>query len=1408
MSIGSLYQIKNQSLTYQPLLLATFTFLNGDELNVCTHNLTGISRKYSITGDPEDALEYHARITNQDIATTQALSEDGIDITPSVTMRLADADGLLFRGYETGENAPGFKGATLTLRFVMVDMTKNNDDALAFSSDSIRSFVGICNPAELEDEGEISVTAVSKMNMRKKMLPIARIQKTCPWPFPPLEVQEAHPDGYLQDSPYFYCGYRNLEFNDCEHTPEDCAARGNLRNTQVDSGLYVRNGRFGGILYDLVDADKMHWKGKSFIEGINTEGVNNPNKAKYGDYVPHVYGMTWVDGVVLNVVGDANTTRGEVLVTLCQVDNIERVIVNDTEVPAGYLGNYGEQVRSAREDKDWNVFRWQFVDWGQPEGWASQDDPYKGRGDNYGNMCVISFCVPRQVTSSDSVPRVRILVRGPLLPTFPTGDVNNLVMRGHYYFNEGSSQLHYGNSNPAWILLDVLVKSGWSYDEIDLSSFAAAADYCDENITYNSGMVTPDTIDPDTGEVLVAGGQPIIRSDCRFEYSFSLRQRKSAADVIRALRMGMNALLRPNSNGKLAVMIKQKFAQQQPNPVYGSNAETTFLSGWPAYWFHDEDVLRSGEGPEGKSTLKIKQLMNQQAPNKISVQFQNKHNGFSNDTLTITDNEDLNRSGENDTSLAVEGPNTYYHAARIIWTIMGENMRGNPNKTGKGTLQFHFETSMKAVHLQIGDLCVLELESRDIEPIAVRVMSIQPMTNFERCKIVLQWHDDDWYDDEYTPGYRDGMNWKRNTLARAALSWCPYEVQPDTSDPLQDETDWSFGVAQLFDNDASGVLGIPRIRVYGKMPINSFAPGLRPPLTPMQGEYTAGGNFPAPNKYYVGIAAKDESGAWSPVSDLVTVDVLQEGGLQVNNLIWDAGSVGGAIFVGANPNLLSHCDDIDGTPESVTTTNYQVRSWGAPDIEADRLMIKAKKIFHAGVFGAAVTEVNSGSIKIDNNFTGWEENVWQGRKVSIISNQDVDGPIRLLDYTVVGNTADELLLDPSPQIGEVEIGDAVIMRTKVGPSSTEEIIVDESWVSPSSFYGEKIPIVDVEVDGDNWKITLEDQGQLMDTDIYDNMNLLVSGVDGLINFNGLWLGGDPATFITRGNSTTEIVVGRLDGESNPDAIVSGEYLGGGFVRCQARGLRPGDEVGRLLRVLSGTGKGQTMSIKDNDATSITLQKPLGTRMDETSVYIIEDSTWAYEQMTTFVDNGTFDTPIDVTFPIDNFQGEAMLLIGTVFDGGNNESFEHLAPLREVFLVGRTNFLRDMPIRFIITENPMTVRDDAMSNHYVLRCDSEEYLDLTDLSIQAKTAPGGGNASFDILYSVNNGVDWTSILTDPVVLLSTKTKARYRHTADTPLFAQSKLERDYILRLDIKGIGSSPAGGEVEIVLKGKLYRRL
>ena len=138
---------------------------------------------------------YEARIDDQQIDRLASLSEQGIDRVPSVTLVMADPSGSLFAAYERGH---GFKGATLTLRFALADLS-----AGTFSTDNFIPFVGRCDQPS-SDEKSLTVSAQSKLNLSQYMLPQAPIQVRCIWANPTTTDQRAVAGD--PTSLYFPCG--------------------------------------------------------------------------------------------------------------------------------------------------------------------------------------------------------------------------------------------------------------------------------------------------------------------------------------------------------------------------------------------------------------------------------------------------------------------------------------------------------------------------------------------------------------------------------------------------------------------------------------------------------------------------------------------------------------------------------------------------------------------------------------------------------------------------------------------------------------------------------------------------------------------------------------------------------------------------------------------------------------------------------------------------------------------------------------------------------------------------------------------------------------------------------------------------------------------------------------------------
>lgn len=116
------------------------------------------------------------------------------------------------------------------------------------------------------------------------------------------------------------------------------------------------------------------------------------------------------------------------------------------------------------------------------------------------------------------------------------------------------------------------------------------------------------------------------------------------------------------------------------------------------------------------------------------------------------------------------------------------------------------------------------------------------------------------------------------------------------------------------------------------------------------------------------------------------------------------------------------------------------------------------------------------------------------------------------------------------------------------------------------------------------------------------------------------------------------------------------------------GLTPGVEVGNLIRVIANTGRGQPPStITANTTTGLTFQPAL--TMDNTSVWIVEGSTWIFQADSTTIDNACPLTPVALTVPTANLIKQAMVIGGVTVDVNGNESPDGDAPVREDWIYG-------------------------------------------------------------------------------------------------------------------------------------------
>ncbi len=323
-------------------------------------------------------------------------------------------------------------------------------------------------------------------------------------------------------------------------------------------------------------------------------------------------------------------------------------------------------------------------------------------------MAYLSVVVPNSINSGGSLPTVKVLAQGLVVPVYGAD--------GTYVADQFSN-------NPAWILLDILRRSGWAAAEIDIVSFAATAAYCDGQIGSTD-----------------LNGNAISLS--RFQCNLVLQSRRSAGDVIRGVRNAARLFLTYGAGGALQLAVENTLAQQQPVLATGSNSVEELDGGWPVYEFGDGSngctgILRQ---QSGAPAVTVRSRAIADTPNSMTVEFQDALNSYQQDSYSVVNVDDVALAGQEvTTTLMALGIPNYDQAARVLQFNLDKSVRGNT--------YVDFDTSVRAFGIRPGDLITITYLKEGFNRQAFRVLKISPATNYRTATITAQIHDDSWYAD-------------------------------------------------------------------------------------------------------------------------------------------------------------------------------------------------------------------------------------------------------------------------------------------------------------------------------------------------------------------------------------------------------------------------------------------------------------------------------------------------------------------------------------------------------------------------------------------------------------------------------------------------------------------------------------
>jgi hypothetical protein len=950
-----IHEMKRRETPDTPVLLFDCTWKDGHTERWSTHAVSAGGEAYS------------PRVVRHDGFELKLASEEGIDAGGRLAVTLVNTDSY---GSQI-ERSRGWKGARLRVRAAFADLRTRG---LTTAPKAV--FLGWANPPEEISERFIRLSFVNRLSLQRTAVPQARVQPRCPWHFPRTAAERAEAvDGGARGrySAFYNCGYSpglmggagNLDgsgqpFTDCARTRPDCEARGMFsRDAETRE-----TARFGGCQFLPPSIAVRSHGGAKWGLAEPADGRGRAN-----DAVPLIYGTAWYAPPVIFSRSDGNLTHCQALLGSGPMEGVEKVIVNGVELPLGVDG------------QDMTATGWyNVVSLGLRNGAFNlnfADAAGVPTGDPHGGMAVLSASIPNRLARGNEVPRVEVLANGQRVPVYDLS---------------GARAGEAFTRNPAWILLDLLKRCGWSEEEIDTASFSRTAGYCAEILPVK---------DPN-GNVV---------NSPRFEINVALTERRSAAEAVRGIRNAAALMVTIDGEGRIRLAPEGRIGDQQPEKPEGSNSAAPFEGGWPAYEFSDGSagfgaILRRADNAPA---VRIFSRPASESPNRLSVEFQNMLNGYRQDTVSVVDLDDVLRTGQ---EVHQRAPGLGLpHAAQAARVL-----RLSLNKATLGNSYIDFETSFHAIGLRPGDIITFTYLKEGLSRAPFRVLRIVPAGNFERVRIVAQRHEEFWY------ALLDGGE----HAGGAGSSFGPESgvPRPLAGVARNAQGEQEFGVTEQLIEDADGG-GSLRLLVRFTPPPRPGNPKAGPPLLSLSPDVAAvGGTLPGGRVYYYAVSSVDGAGTESSLSFIVRASVPGPGNtnaVTLRGLSFPRSAAGFRVYRGANPVQTMRIAEVAGTAETFRDAGLAESMEQPPDPAYDRAN------FWWRMELLPETPVSwAGEDRVRNDALNLAPNEFQGALARVVA-----GAGRGQERTILSHTANEFLLSSA-------------WRTRPDASSVF-VVVERSW---------------------------------------------------------------------------------------------------------------------------------------------------------------------------------------------------------------------------------------------------------------------------------------------------------------------------------------------------------------------------
>jgi hypothetical protein len=955
--------LKELEVPGTPLFVFDCTLPTGDVQHWSTHNVT------------VNGLQYLSRVLKHNIFDLNSSPEAATDGVSIVSLTLANADSFL----SSIERNIGWKGSDLVATFLFFDLTNQ-----VAASESQVVFRGIANPPDQSTESTLRLSFTNTLNLQRVFLPEIRIQKLCPWNFPSTAAQRQEAvSGGTQGvfSPFYQCGYSpdqsggvgnmssGAPYTTCDYSRAQCIQRG-MFDTDSENNI---TRRFGGI--EFVPASII-----VRTYGSKTSQVSTPlpNQALYNDFVPLIYGTGWYQPPIVFARNDGNLTHFEVLLGAGQITGVVAVIVNNTQIPVGVNGT------NMTATGWYNV-----ISFGTRNGSFNPDfsnSAGQPLGDPYGSMAFMSLVVPNSISNGTSFPEVDVLIQGL--------EVAQYDSNGNYLSNAFSN-------NPAWVMLDALLRCGWSAGQLDLATFSAVAQRCNALVS---------TVD-------VNGNSTTIP---RYQCNLLLTGSRSAGDIVRGIRNGSAMYLTFDPNGLMQLNPEDTLANQQPAQLASSNSTEPLNGGWPAYEFGDNAFSGIVRNANGASSLTVTSQSIANSPNQYTVEFQDEFNDYQQDSLALVDIDDFLVTGQNVTAtLTALGLPNFDQANRAAALQLYKSVNGNT--------YVQFETSVKAVGLKPGDIITLTYAREGFSRQPFRITKLSPGVNFMTAVITAQIHDDAWY----TVVNSNGAGPGRQVSFEVGIP------RPLVGSVLDSSGVEQFGISETSITSTDGSV-TESLSVSFSVPAKPEVSSAGVPLLGLNAQVSnSGGSLAGGQTLYYGISAVDASGAEGGLSFIAMATVAA--GTNTNqvtllSLSFSSAAVSFNVYRGLNPTQVLRVASGVTIAAQFVDSGLTAVLQGPPDYNYDH----ADFYWRLELQPPEPANINS-SNSIGNSTLDMVVNLYNGATVRITAGTGAGQ-----EQTIASNTATTLM---------------VITQWSVQPDNTSYfLIADSTWqfgassnASPVSF---------------------------------------------------------------------------------------------------------------------------------------------------------------------------------------------------------------------------------------------------------------------------------------------------------------------------------------------------------------------